>query len=42
MAAIPAIIEKTMEREKFMTPEEAQQFGLIDDVIEKRPVIKAA
>ena len=36
------IIEKTMERDKFMTPEEARQFGLIDDVIEKRPAIKAA
>ncbi len=31
-------IEKVMERDKFLSPEEARQFGLIDEVIEQRPV----
>ena len=30
-------IKKALERDKFMTPEEAKQFGLIDEVVEKRP-----
>ena len=30
-------IEKAMERDNFMTPEEALSFGLIDEVVEKRP-----
>ena len=30
-------IEKAMERDNFMTPEEALAFGLIDEVVEKRP-----
>ena len=30
-------IEKAMERDNFMTPEEAFTFGLIDEVVEKRP-----
>ena len=29
-------IEKAMERDNFMTPEEALSFGLIDEVVEKR------
>ena len=29
-------IKKALERDKFMTPEEAKQFGLIDEVVEKR------
>lgn len=33
-------IEKIMERDTFMTAEEAQSFGLIDAVVEKRPVVK--
>lgn len=32
-----AAIEDAMERDKFLTPEEAQAFGLIDEVIAKRP-----
>ena len=32
------VIEKVMERDKFMTAEEAKQFGLIDEVVNKRPV----
>jgi ATP-dependent Clp protease, protease subunit len=31
-------IEAAMDRDKFMSPEEAQAFGLIDAVMEKRPV----
>jgi len=30
-------IKKALERDKFMTPSEAKNFGLIDDVVEKRP-----
>ena len=30
------LIKKALERDKFMTPEEAKQFGLIDEVVEKR------
>jgi ATP-dependent Clp protease protease subunit len=29
-------IEKAMERDNFMSPEEAKSFGLIDEIIEKR------
>jgi ATP-dependent Clp protease protease subunit len=32
-----AAIEKAMERDKFMSPEDAKTFGLIDEVYEKRP-----
>ncbi|KIL98384.1 ATP-dependent Clp protease proteolytic subunit [Paramagnetospirillum magnetotacticum MS-1] len=32
------VIEKVMERDKFMTAEEAKEFGLIDEVVNKRPV----
>lgn len=31
-------IEKAMDRDNFMTPEEAKAFGLIDSIIEKRPI----
>src|SRR5467141_1399101 len=30
-------IERAMERDKFFSPPEAKEFGLIDDVLEKRP-----
>ena len=30
-------IERAMERDNFMTPDEALSFGLIDEVVEKRP-----
>ena len=33
-----AEIEKAMERDNFMTPEEAKKFGLIDEIISKRLV----
>ena len=31
-------IEKAMERDKFFSPDEAKEFGLIDEVLENRPV----
>ncbi|MBM3644710.1 MAG: ATP-dependent Clp protease proteolytic subunit [Alphaproteobacteria bacterium] len=31
------VIEQAMERDKFFSPAEAKEFGLIDDVLEKRP-----
>jgi ATP-dependent Clp protease protease subunit len=31
-------IETAMERDNFLTPEEAKAFGLIDEVVNKRPV----
>ncbi|KAE8677895.1 ATP-dependent Clp protease proteolytic subunit [Hibiscus syriacus] len=32
------VIQKNMDRDCFMTPEEAKQFGLIDEVIDRRPM----
>jgi ATP-dependent Clp protease protease subunit len=32
-----AVIERAMERDNFMSPQKAKEFGLIDEVIEKRP-----
>ena len=32
-----SVIEETVERDKFMTPEEAKDFGIIDEVVERRP-----
>ncbi|KAK4754519.1 hypothetical protein SAY87_002623 [Trapa incisa] len=32
------VIQKHMDRDYFMTPEEAKEFGLIDDVIDQRPI----
>jgi ATP-dependent Clp protease protease subunit len=31
-------IENAVERDKFLTPEESKEFGLIDEVVDKRPV----
>ncbi len=31
------LIQSSMERDKFMNPEEAKDFGLIDQVVEQRP-----
>ncbi len=36
------VIEEVMERDRFMTPEEAKEFGLIDHVVEHRPPTDAA
>jgi ATP-dependent Clp protease protease subunit len=35
-----ATVEKSMERDNFMTAEMATEFGLIDGIVEKRPEIK--
>ena len=35
---LPAAAEATLERDTFKSATEAREFGLIDDVIEKRPV----
>jgi ATP-dependent Clp protease, protease subunit len=32
-----AVVEKSMERDNFMSPEKAKEFGLIDEVIQRRP-----
>ena len=32
------VIEDALDRDKFMSPEEAREFGLIDDVVTQRPV----
>lgn len=32
------VIQKNMDRDYFMTPEEAKEFGIIDEVIDKRPM----
>lgn len=31
------VIEKSMERDNFMSPQKAKEFGLIDEVLERRP-----
>ncbi len=30
-------VEAALERDKFMSPEEAKKFGIIDEIVEKRP-----
>lgn len=37
-----SVVEKNMERDNFMSPEEALKFGLIDKIVEKRAEIKAS
>ena len=34
------VIEDAMERDRFMTPEEAKAFGLVDEVLAQRPVLE--
>ena len=34
------VIERAMDRDKFMTPDEAKEFGLIDEVFLKRPAVE--
>ena len=31
------VIEESMERDRYMSPEEAKRFGIIDEVVAKRP-----
>jgi len=33
-----AAIEDAMERDRFLSPDEAKEFGLIDEVVQKRPL----
>lgn len=35
-------IQKNMDRDYFMTPEEAKEFGIIDEVIDQRPMTLVA
>jgi ATP-dependent Clp protease protease subunit len=35
-----AVIEKSMERDNFMSPEEAKKFGIIDKIVYNREVVK--
>ncbi len=35
------IVEDALERDKFLSPEEAQEFGIIDEVVKSRPVLDA-
>lgn len=32
------VIQKNMDRDYFMTPEEAKEFGIIDEVVDERPM----
>ena len=36
-----SVVEKAMERDNFMTPEEALKFGLIDQIVANRSEIVA-
>jgi ATP-dependent Clp protease, protease subunit len=36
------LIEKTLDRDSFMSAQQAQEFGLIDKVISERPELAAA
>ena len=33
------VIEEAMERDKFLSPDEAKNFGIIDEVVSERPVL---
>jgi len=35
------VIEQAMDRDKFMSPDEAKEFGLVDEVVVERPAIDA-
>lgn len=34
-----AVVEEALERDTYLTPEEAKKFGLIDQVVDKRPSV---
>lgn len=33
-----SVIEEAMDRDRFMAPEDAKEFGIIDEVVNERPV----
>ncbi|MBL6946196.1 MAG: ATP-dependent Clp endopeptidase proteolytic subunit ClpP [Rhodospirillales bacterium] len=35
------VIEKALDRDNFMAPEEAKEFGIVDEVVESRPDLNA-
>jgi len=35
-----SIIEQALERDRYMTPEDAKDFGIVDEVVTKRPELK--
>ncbi len=37
-----SVIEKTLERDTFMSAKEAKEFGLVDEVVEQRSIAKAS
>jgi len=37
-----ATIENAVERDRFLTPVEAKEFGMIDEVVDRRPVAESA
>jgi ATP-dependent Clp protease protease subunit len=37
-----AVIEGVVERDRFMSPEEAKEFGIVDDVVVSRPRVEEA
>lgn len=37
-----ATIENAVERDRFLTPVEAKEFGIIDEVVDRRPVTESA
>ncbi len=36
------VVEKAMERDKFLSPEDARDFGIIDEVVKSRPALDDA
>ena len=36
------VIEVALERDKFLSPEDAKEFGLIDEVVTQRPPLEGA
>lgn len=37
-----ATIENAVERDRFLTPEEAKEFGIIDEVVDRRPAAESS
>jgi ATP-dependent Clp protease protease subunit len=36
-----SVVEESMERDNFMTPQRAKEFGLIDEVVSERPDLES-